>query len=49
VGRRISDILEDFCDQLKTLRLALQVDDVTDIVKGTHLITYGGLFVLQTS
>jgi hypothetical protein len=43
-GRRISDISEYLCDlvikQLKTLRFALQIDEETDTIKDTYLITY---------
>nr|XP_042897067.1 protein FAM200A-like [Parasteatoda tepidariorum]XP_042902277.1 protein FAM200A-like [Parasteatoda tepidariorum]XP_042906149.1 protein FAM200A-like [Parasteatoda tepidariorum]XP_042906152.1 protein FAM200A-like [Parasteatoda tepidariorum] len=44
VGRRISDISEDLCDQLiekvKLSSFALQVDEATDVLKDAHLITY---------
>jgi hypothetical protein len=44
VGRRISDISEELCDQLidqlEISRFALQGDEVTDAVKDVHLITY---------
>lgn len=44
VGRRISDISEDLCDQLieklKQFYSALQVDEATDVIKDAHLITY---------
>ena len=43
VGRRISDISEDLCDQLiekvKLSSFALQ-DEATDVLKDAHLITY---------
>ncbi|XP_026479226.1 protein FAM200A-like [Ctenocephalides felis] len=44
VGRRISDISDDLCDQLiekiKLSSFALQVDEATDVAKDAHLITY---------
>jgi hypothetical protein len=44
VRRRLSDISEDLCDQLidhlKTSRFALQVHEITDVVKDAYLITY---------
>jgi hypothetical protein len=44
VGRRISDISENVCeqliDQLKTSRFTLQVYVAIDLVKDGHLITY---------
>lgn len=44
VGRRISDISDDLCDQLtdvlKYSHFGLQVDEATDVVKDAHLITY---------
>jgi hypothetical protein len=44
VGRRISDISEDFCEQLigqlKNSRFAFKVAEPTDVVKYAHLITY---------
>jgi hypothetical protein len=45
VGRKISDISEDLCDQLtnqlKTSGSALKVDEATDAVKDAHLIIFG--------
>ena len=44
VGRRISDMSDDICDQLtenlKSSYFALQVDEATDVAKDAHLITY---------
>ncbi|XP_026467745.1 zinc finger BED domain-containing protein 5-like [Ctenocephalides felis] len=44
VGRRISDISDDLCDQLiekiKLSSFALQVDEATDVANDAHLITY---------
>ncbi|XP_067139511.1 zinc finger BED domain-containing protein 5-like [Centruroides vittatus] len=44
VGRQISDISEDLCDQLiekvKLSSFTLQVDEATDVLKDAHLITY---------
>ncbi|XP_063856105.1 zinc finger BED domain-containing protein 5-like [Scylla paramamosain] len=44
VGRRISDISDDLCDQLtdvlKYSHFGLQIDEATDVVKDAHLITY---------
>jgi hypothetical protein len=44
LGRRISDISEELrdnlIDELKISRLALQIDETTDVVKHAHLIIY---------
>jgi hypothetical protein len=44
VGRRISDIWEDLCDELidrlKISRFAFRADKATVVVKGAHLPAY---------
>jgi hypothetical protein len=36
----MSNISEDLCEQLKSSRFALQVDEATAVVTDAHLITY---------